>query len=762
MTQQAAYRLLSFEGGQAAITLRGRIADNIFPTYPHIEQHKQDPCTSGFAWRLRDCYKCLGRNDLRMEWVARQINPYCVDPSLPVPDHLKSQFSHLTKDIDTSSMWIVMGPTMDDHKFEMYESVLMAYTPNAAAELVHSILAEINTRQGMSRRQLSIHLEQHYIILTAEERERVYQLWNEMVSRTETWGETEETTEMFLFKVVLKNLTGDNQLYALLKRPEQAPDLIVYSNSFSHVENWDAIRNQLISSINTKRLSRLLWFISSFPKEVPLDILTTSITKLMSHEESIIRFHALEIAYRTENATLIAEALSSAWKWSPSHCDLENHWGSLLLCKFGKNMPFTEVCIRVHPAYLGHAVFFRGNQETEVELYAQSIHQFWLGLEARTPDLPLDVPNFTVNSTEANDVEHMSRLGLDKDSLARSITWISPHATWGGTDSDEPDFNLTNEAAYIERQKTLLAILRDAVEQQKVAGNFLFGHDFFLEELDNIIERYSSLVDEWVQAVLNDSVQARRRLRLSSAFYTALCISLFKEKDAGKAISLYWRLKDTGMGVRVIDYYMKMELVDLALFGGLPTDRLRSAWTSKLEQAKSDHGLLQVAVYAQYGTAADWLWSYIMEGIHSAAPVTKARAIVLSGFLDDQKALDALEKVLHSSSDTWIAVLAEVSKDRWNRNMWAKHWYRQFLVSEDNVVSWASFRLFLKSVDTRFWLWHKDLETEVAQTYSDTQRQLFLRDSLDDIGSAIEKNEKQMVENFLGQKILNGEVWPWM
>ena len=94
--------------------------------------------------------------------------------------------------------------------------------------------------------------------------------------------------------------------------------------------------------------------------------------------------------------------------------------------------------------------------------------------------------------------------------------------------------------------------------------------------------------------------------------------------------------------------------------------------------------------------------------------------------------------------------------------MWAKHWYRQFLVSEDNVVSWASFRLFLKSVDTRFWLWHKDLETEVAQTHSDAQRQLFLRDSLDDIGSAIEKNEKQMVENFLGQKILNGEVWPWM
>ena len=346
VSQQAAYRLLSFEGSREAIVLRKTIADNIFPIYPHIEQHKQDPCTSGFPWSLRDCYKCLDRKDLKLEWVARQISSYCVDPNLPVPDHLKVQFSNVTKDINVSSMWIVMGPTMDDHKFEMYEPVLMAYAPHSAAELIHSLLAEINTREGMSQRQMSIRLGEHYIILTAEEREKTFRVWNELVSRTETWSDTEETTEMFLFKLVLRNLSGDDQLQALLRRPERSHDLTIYANSFSQIENWDIIRNELKMITGTKRLSRLLWFISTFPKEIPQDILTF-IVKLVNHAESLIRFHALEITYHAENTELIAAALNSGWKWSPSHCDFENHWGSLVLSEFGQGMPFVDVCTRI-------------------------------------------------------------------------------------------------------------------------------------------------------------------------------------------------------------------------------------------------------------------------------------------------------------------------------------------------------------------------------------------------------------------------------
>lgn len=762
VTQQAAYRLLSFEGSREAIVLRKTIVDNIFPIYPHIEQHKQDPCTSGFSWSLKDCYKCLDRKDQKLEWVVRQISSYCVDPNLPVPDHLKVQFSNLTEDINVNSMWILMGPTMDDHKFEMYEPVLMAYAPHSAAELIHSLLAEINTREGMAQRQMSIRLEEHYIILTAEEKEKIFQVWNELISGIGAWSDVEETTEMFLFKLVLKNLSGDDQLQALLRRPERSRDLTIYSNSFLQIENWDIVRNELMIEIGTKRISRLLWFISTFPKEIPLDILT-SIAKLINHTESLIRFHALEITYHAENTELIAVVLNSGWKWSPSHCDFENHWGSLVLSEYGQDMPFVSVCTRIHPAYLGHAIFSRGNQENEIEFYVQSIHKLWLGLETRAPDLPIDTPNFTVDSTEANNVEHMGRLGVSKESFDRSVTWISHHASWGGTHSDDFDFNIFDNNSYINRQKSLLDILREAIAQQKAAGNFLFGHDFHHEELGKIDERYPDLVDEWIKAALKDTPQVNRYLRLSSSFYVALCISLLKKKEMEKALPLYWRLQDAGMRVKVVDYHTKMELIDLALFASPPTDRLRKAWSSKLEEANSDQKLLQVAVYAQHGEATNWFWTYINEGIRSTVPLIKARSIVLSGFFDDQKALDILDDILRNNGEnTWITKLVEDSKHRWSRNIWAKHWYRLFLISDDDIVSWASFRLFLKCVDTRFWLWQNDFKTEIAQLQKNIQRLRFLQDSLENIWGAIEKNEKEMVEKFLGQKILKGEVWPWM
>ena len=275
----------------------------------------------------------------------------------------------------------------------------------------------------------------------------------------------------------------------------------------------------------------------------------------------------------------------------------------------------------------------------------------------------MDIPNFTVDSTEANNVEHMGRLGVSKESFDRSITWISPHASWGGTHFDDYDYDLIHNDAYIKLQNALLEILREAIEQQKAAGNFLFGHDFHYEELGKIDERYPDLVDEWIKAALKDNPQANRYLRLSSSFYIALCISLLKKKELEKAIPLYWRLQDAVMRVRVVDYHTKMELIDLALFASFPTDCLKSAWSSKLEQANSDQKLLQVAVYAQHGEATDWLWTYISEGIRSTVPLIKARSIVLSGFFDDQKALDVLDEILRNNDEnTWTTKLAEVSK----------------------------------------------------------------------------------------------------
>jgi hypothetical protein len=655
-------------------------------------------------------------------------------------------------------MWSLFGSTQADIFFEMYEPSLAAYASSALADFVRSIVRQISERQGVERRQLSFHLKGHYLIFRTEEKEAIHRVWDELVSAAGTWGETEETAEMFLFKVVLVSMGAENQLSSLLRRPEQAKDLIDYEESFLPITNWDMVRGELAQSTTTKRLQRILWFVSAFPSSIPHDILNTIVLPLLNHEHSYVRSLVLEIVCGAQEPTSLNAVIESGWTWSPSHSELENHWGSLVLCKYGLSVPFDELCRRIHPSYLGYAVKCRGDQPIEVRIFAESIHQIWLRLPT-SPDLPMDLPDFTIDADVSGKVERISRRGLPEGTFSRSVTFFqSPHASWGGTQGESADLGEWNAGinTISKRHQTLLQIIREAVEQQEASGNFWFGRPFRAIELSKVIEQYSNLVSEWVRAALADGMDASRLISRSGSFYAALCIALL-EKNVDTAVQIYWRLQKVMSPAHVVDKYTGFDL-----FRASASDTLKETWKRMLEECNTDQGLMKIALLCQFGTGKDWLWSYITEGINSSAPIDRARSIVLLGFFDDQNALKALQRLLQNQPDTWVKDLAQTSEQRWNWNSWAKHWFRRFLTADDNVAAWASFRLFLQCVDTRFWFWRKVVEAEVDESNISMQRSAFLRDNLETIHHSIRDNEKDMAEHFLGQKILERQVWPWM
>jgi hypothetical protein len=761
VTQQAAHRLLSFEGSEDAYRLQETIPDDIFPTNPLIQRHKQDPCTSGFSWSLEDCITCLQRRDLAIDWVARQIKLYCVDPDLPVPDGLKTRFSQLVDKLDTRSMWSLLGPTEADIFFEMYEPSLAAYAPNTLADFVRSIVRQISERLGIQRRQPSLYLREHYLIFAAEEKEAIQRVWDELISAADAWGEAEETAEMFLFKLALVGMNAEDQLSSLLRRPERALDWIEYEESFLPITHWEMVREEFAQATNTKTLTRILWFISASPSSVPHDLLNASIISLVNHGDSYIRSLVLEIVYGVQEPTSTNAVIESGWTWSPTHSELENHWGSLVLCKYGLSVLFDELCRRIHPSYLGYAVMCRGDQASEVRIYAESIHQIWLRLPT-SPDLPMDLPDFTIDADVSGKVERISRRGLPEGTFSRSVTFFqSPHASWGGTQGESADSGQWNTDAITRRQNTLLQIIREAVEQQEASGNFWFGRPFRPIELNKVIEQYPNLVSEWVRTSLADGIDTLRLISRSGSFYAALCTALLEE-DVDAAVQIYWRLQGVVSPAHGVDKNTGIELLDFDLFRSSPSDTLKDTWKRILEACNTDQSLMKVALLCQFGTGKDWLWSYVTERITSSAPIDRARSIALLGFVDDQDALEALQKLLQLQSDTWVKDLAKTSKQRWDRNSWAKHWFRRFLTADDDVTSWASFRLFLQCVDTRFWFWREVVGVEVGESNISTQRSAFLRDNLETIHHSIRDNEKDMAKHFLGRKILERQVWPWM
>ena len=556
------------------------------------------------------------------------------------------------------------------------------------------------------------------------------------------------------------DLSGEDQLSALLSRPGEAIDWIEFKKHFSRLSNWELVRENLATATDAKQIGRVLWFLSAFPSAIPGGLLNESIMPLLGYEDSLVRSQVLEIVFHASSAASIESVVRGGWNWSATNFELENHWGSLVLCEHGASLPFEEICRRVRPTYLASAVLSRGNQPTEVQVLAKFLHEIWLHI-GELPDLPLDLPEFTVDASASGEVEHLSRRGLPKDIFSQSVRFINPDQSWGGLPDQMPDLNLENVEQFQERQRKLIQILREAVAQQAAAGNAWFGEVVYPNELQAIIEQYPDLVRQWVQAATATEPEAYRRLRLCGSFYGALCVGLLG-KDTQMATSLYWRLQKAGTRVHVVDHFSGVEFLDLAFFNAEPDVNLRGAWSEKLEQATTDQELLRIAFLAQHGKAKNWLLKYVAEGTGSPIPISKARSIILLGFSDDQETLGVIDQLLQTQPETWIGDLAKASKQRWNKNSWSKHWFHRFLTASDDATAWASFRLFLLCIDSRFWLWGKRLEVEVGDGNVRPERLTFLRDNLENIRDHIQKNEKEMADQFLGQKILEREVWPWM
>lgn len=758
--RKAASRLLSYEGGAEAFILQQSIPKDR-AVQSIAELHPGDPCTSWVQWSRAECIPCLRREDLNPDWVAKQIRRYVIDPTLPVPQSFITRLTASLNNINTDQLWVVLGTTGEDHQFDTAEPALAAHARNAIAAFIRLIARKITSRRGMERRQLSISMGKHYLILLKEEQEAVKTAWEDLIACASGWNKDDEEAEMFLFEVLLPHLDAENQLAALLRRPDNSPHLVVYENNFFPLRTFGMVQAHLADTTKTELLHRTLWFLTANPSTIPVDLLNTSIVPLLRQEDSIVRSKVLELVYEIEDSTAINTVVNGEWTWDPSCDTFENHWGSLILCEHGKNVPFDELCRRVDPSYLGYAITCRDNDVHEVKRYAELVHQVWLRMIKSNADLPVDLPRFTVESSSEQRVQHVPRWSLAEPS-ERSMTFESKYSRWGGVDqSGDANFEDWNADAAVEHSRKLVEIIQEAIELQKSAGNVWFGRDFRGTALDQVISTRPDLVDQWISSADAATGQGGEYIRRGTSFYDALCSALL-ERDPEKGVKLYWELQETYARTPVIDSDTEVDLLDYALFDAKQNDCLVEAWQRKLEQCNSDQELMKVGLLAQRGTGADWLWSYISARINSKVPINRARSRVLLGSFDTREALALIDQLLRSDPDTWVLKVVKAAKERQDRRTWATHWFNQFLSADDDVTAWASFRLLLRCVDVSFWFWWKETKQRVGKAKIDPRRNIFLEDNTDEIQRGIQKNDKDAAERFLGQKILKRQVWPWM
>ena len=434
LTRKVSSWLLSFEGSKTASHTAQPINES--RSASTSVEVPNDPCLSLLQWDRAQSVTCLEREDVNPEWASRQIKHYAVDPSFGAPQAFVERLNALIQSIDKQQMWVVLGKTAEEYLLETAEPVLARHAPQSLAKFVRSLAREIVHRTEMERRQLAIALRKHYLILQKEEQDAVTSAWHSLISSADHWSKNDEDAEEFLFEVFLSQSGALDQLNALLQRPLASLDLVIYENNFLPLIEFDGIETLLVDTSNKEMLHLILWFLAANPSALPLDLLNTSIVPLLNSEDSIVRSKVLHLVYEIKDRTAAANVVAGHWAWDQSRETFENHWGSLVLCEHGKDLPFDELCDRVDPSYLGYAITCRGAKAEELQQYTTLLYEGWLRLTKSNADLPLDLPSFTIDSSIKDRAKHVSRWDLNEP-FGRSITFQSKYSTWGGLDEDK-------------------------------------------------------------------------------------------------------------------------------------------------------------------------------------------------------------------------------------------------------------------------------------------------------------------------------------
>jgi hypothetical protein len=757
---QAAYRLLSYEGGTEAAELRKGFSPELFPARA-LEEWEQDACRSPFAWTKGVCEECCERADLDLSYLVRRLKPFARDPALQITAGFRERLAQLTPAIQPESLWANQWQAAEDHLYDEIEPALCAFAPNILAELVRAVAMTAEGREGTALRMLSGELGAHRFLLGEREAAAVNRAWSRLSEYVEDWTEEEQLTEAFLLKTSLHFMDAAHQLRALLSRRPDAMDLLAFEPSFKPICQWDEIRQVLQESPDAASARRVLWFLWVHPELVPPDLVPVLLS-FIRHHDSVVRKAALRLLFDVAPDVAAAHLIEHDWRWSGSERDEEDHWGSLILCRY-LSLSYDRLRSRIPPSYLGYAVQLRGLQEHDVEAYAQDMDKIWQQIREYGPELPVDFPLSELTCDPERGIVEFQRIGLSMDALQRSIHMADPDAHWGGLGSvdEETLRDLFAPTAAIDRQRKLTDVVMATIQQQLDRGNSWFGFAFGAEALEEVIKRSPGLLEAWLSAATPETAEGRRLLTLARSFYETLCTELMRLSPE-QGLDLFRRLESVPGGIETQVSGAGLPLLRHVLFAIPETELTAKVWDEQLRACRSNHELMTLTVLAEGGSAGEWLRRQIEVDLQSDVLFDRARATALLGFVGAaSEAERRLEGMLpDDGSKTWIRNVVAEALDSQRLQRWAAHWYRQYLAEEEPVASWAAFRVFLACVDNRFWSWRVNAEGEADVLQE--ERLAFVEESRSTIKNAIRRNEKGLGERFLAHKILDGQAWPWM
>lgn len=235
-----------------------------------------------------------------------------------------------------------------------------------------------------------------------------------------------------------------------------------------------------------------------------------------------------------------------------------------------------------------------------------------------------------------------------------------------------------------------------------------------------------------------------------------LCAALFTHAPA-QGFALFQKIASRPT-IRITDARLGLSVLLMDVFAAPASPQVAQLLRGHIDNGNIDMDLFESALLCQLGGRQDWMRQVVDEWLQTDNDYDRARGLALLGFFSVEEDGATLANRIATHADCWVRDVAENALQIHRRNVWARCWFYRFLSRDDRDEAWAAFRLFLRCVDRRFWLWIDSARLTKAEPWKRDAMTM----NIGTIESACKENEKDRKDNFLGQKVKPKELWPWM
>jgi hypothetical protein len=762
-THKAAYRLLLAEGSDQAHQAIAGLPEEIRKPNAWSMAHQKDPCTSGNSWTREECEICLQREGMPPRRLLGEAIRHSANPHFNPPDVLAQRLQPMLSAIDPGSIWSTFSVSQEDHRLEDLEKILSVCAPEEIANKIRGIVDTAASRENQSLRQMAIRLDEHALLFTDTQFQHLQTAWVQLNQDCKSLDQDDGYTEYRLFPHVLSQLDWLGQLEALLGRHPDVMDSADWTQHFETPGNWDEVRDQLNAETDPTSIQRIIWFLSASAEALPEPLLS-DLCAHMGSGDTVRRYLVLRSFYYATNPAGRNWIINGDWGWHSGNHQIENHWGSNLLARYGLDLFYGELRNRIYPAYLPHAVRLRGERPDEVALLAEDLTYALHHVVKSAPDIPDEFPSVEFAHDSREPSESFVYPHISYPASKQGALYFSRDAYWGGRQgSTVDDFRAALETPTTESLRELAELSGTTFKQQLEAGNAWFREQFQADDLAAVYQHHPRQVYAWIVPLLDTDTDVSQYTMRAQSFFEAIC-ELLLTHDPEKGAEVYRAVTSSPTRINVVDNLTGMRLVDLALFRAPDSGPVRELWDNSFDSCTTDYQLLYLAYSVQKGGTIDWLMQRVELDLNSEAPFDQARALTVLGFIDDSKAVERLAEHTSENPITWLERCARAASSWSQSNQWATHWFSEFLRVPDDDQAWAAFRLFQNSVDCRFLLHATREDWPDKGSPADTleRRWAFLEMNDTAIKKSIENNEKALKKSFIGQKTHPRQAHPWM